>query len=397
MKIKFSISVLPLIFMLGTLSFTLLACVTSFASPAIKIPLQFGKNGTPIVIALLDGIPVRLGVDTGAHNCLSSDAYKTLTSFHIDIHKTDKNPVNYTAENASVGVWQLHSTSFDILRYHAFDNVLAPDHLDGLLGIDTLNKYILDWDFGRQTLTIMTPDDLTRMIADKKFHVVHMHESTDKDASGLFKVPVTVEGRHKENISLTLLLDTGSAGVLLPPAIFMHHTAIIGGPERLFTQTVAGMMYVIIYRVAALAVGEAYVKSPLVQKSNFGIASQGLLGIDFLRRFHVIMDFSSKALYLQPDPVFKETNEFVGIGIDVDENNTSLVVSTVMKCSPSSETDLKKDDVILAIDGYPTKDMSRDEALRYWDKPIGTVVRLRYRRKGENKIRETRMLVRSLR
>jgi carboxyl-terminal processing protease len=81
------------------------------------------------------------------------------------------------------------------------------------------------------------------------------------------------------------------------------------------------------------------------------------------------------------------TGQFGGIGIRIKKDNNKLVVTSLIPKTPAMESGLKPDDVIVAVDGELTADMSTTCAVRKISGPIGTSVSLSIQRADEKKER----------
>jgi carboxyl-terminal processing protease len=79
------------------------------------------------------------------------------------------------------------------------------------------------------------------------------------------------------------------------------------------------------------------------------------------------------------------TNEFTGIGIEIGKPKGLLTVSSLLPDTPAYRAGLDAEDVIEAVDGVETKDMSLVCAVRKITGPKGTKVTLTIRRAGEDK------------
>ncbi len=79
------------------------------------------------------------------------------------------------------------------------------------------------------------------------------------------------------------------------------------------------------------------------------------------------------------------TNEFMGIGIEISKQQGLLTVSSLLLDTPAFNSTLDAGDIIEAVDGIPTKDMSLACAAKKIKGPAGTKVKLKVRRPDENK------------
>jgi carboxyl-terminal processing protease len=82
------------------------------------------------------------------------------------------------------------------------------------------------------------------------------------------------------------------------------------------------------------------------------------------------------------------TNEFTGIGIEIAKPKGLLTVASLLPDTPAYKSGLDAGDVIEAVDGVETKDMSLICAVRKITGPQGTEVRLTIRRPGQEKTRD---------
>lgn len=70
------------------------------------------------------------------------------------------------------------------------------------------------------------------------------------------------------------------------------------------------------------------------------------------------------------------SGEFFGVGIEISTENNQLIVVSPIEDTPADKAGLKAGDIILAVDGQPTQDMSTHEAVSKIRGPKGTEVEL---------------------
>lgn len=70
------------------------------------------------------------------------------------------------------------------------------------------------------------------------------------------------------------------------------------------------------------------------------------------------------------------SGEFFGVGIEISTENNQLIVVSPIEDTPADKAGLKAGDIILAVDGQPTQDMSTQEAVSKIRGPKGTAVEL---------------------
>ena len=81
-------------------------------------------------------------------------------------------------------------------------------------------------------------------------------------------------------------------------------------------------------------------------------------------------------------------NEFTGIGVEISKRTGQLTVASLLPDTPAYRAGLDAGDVIVSVDGLPTKDMSLLCAVRKITGPKGTKVNLTVTRPATQKTRE---------
>ena len=82
------------------------------------------------------------------------------------------------------------------------------------------------------------------------------------------------------------------------------------------------------------------------------------------------------------------TNEFTGIGIEISKSKGLLTVASLLQDTPAYKAGLDAGDVIVAVDGVQTKDMTLLCAVRKITGPADTKVTLTIKRPGQEKTRD---------
>jgi carboxyl-terminal processing protease len=86
------------------------------------------------------------------------------------------------------------------------------------------------------------------------------------------------------------------------------------------------------------------------------------------------------------------TNNYGGVGMRIIAHDEGIVVLEVLPNSPSSRLDLKRMDLITAVDGQPTAGWSQEEAIDALRGPSGEPVVVTIRRAGEQELLERSIL-----
>ena len=110
-------------------------------------------------------------------------------------------------------------------------------------------------------------------------------------------IPVTLN----RTVDTFMALDTGATRTLVSQRV-ANSLGLNTSGSTATVETANGRVSVAVARLASAKVGEAEVKNLLVMVHNFSSNPTlgGLLGLDFLRRFHVALDSRKQLLVLSP-------------------------------------------------------------------------------------------------
>ncbi len=151
-------------------------------------------------------------------------------------------------------------------------------------------------------------------------------------------------------------------------------------------------------------------------KKNIGAKVGGLSKDDFLKIFNQVLFILPRTLKIPREILISEfaqasletldpytnlvwpwnvkdfeknmTQKFSGIGIEISNSSGELTVNSLMPDTPAYNSGLDAEDVIVEVDGEPTKDMSINCAVSKITGPSGTDVTLTIRSKGQDKTKK---------
>jgi len=115
-----------------------------------------------------------------------------------------------------------------------------------------------------------------------------------------------------------------------------------------------------------------------------------LLVAQFAEASLFALDDYTIIIWTRQVPEFKKlmTNEFSGIGIEISKPKGLLTVSSLLPDTPAYKSGLDAGDVIVAVDGIETKDMTLTCAVKKITGPKGTKVKLTIRRSGKENTKD---------
>lgn len=178
-------------------------------------------------------------------------------------------------------------------------NAAADEPIDGFLGADNLQNSALAFDFTRQELTLVDPAPVTpAQLALLGFHGAVAIPMPDPRQN----LHYLVKAEFGSGISEELLVDTGAVRTQIsrPTAMRLKLKPITLGREK---SGFSGRSTVDYDRVPRFSLGPFSVEDLEVEYPQRDRPEElSSLGLDFLSRFRVLMDFKKECLYLAPQP-----------------------------------------------------------------------------------------------
>ncbi len=316
----------------------------------------------------LNGKSLCLVVDTGA-TVTAVDAHlrealgEKLGQIDVSSNVSSSVATRHVCPEGTIGNFSLGLPSIVCLN---FGEDLVSDGVDGVLGMDFLRHYCVDFDpdAGLLRLSKHMPAEVT----GERTKI----SMTYNDGN----LPIVVAGVDR-SVYLRLTVDTGSIStVSLSPAD--EEKVFPNGYGRSIPAgsfSIHGTSRYKCTRMPSLALGEFISRNILCNVGKSATANTSV-GIEFISRYRALFDFPNDTLTLvrRKKPYRNDGNM---TGMHFCRNGGKCIIKEVDADSPASRSGLQAADELLAIDGMPLSDLRRAAIWKLLSSGDGKVVRLR--------------------
>jgi predicted aspartyl protease len=252
----------------------------------------------------------------------------------------------------------------------------AKAEFDGIVGYPFLKNYVVQLDYIAKRVRFLDPKSFTPSPKAQQLPMTLR--------MNIPEIPGKIDG-----IEGRLRVDTGYSGTLTFTSPTVQKYGLTQKynkrVETVLGQGVGGVTTGQVVRVQALELGALSVAGVVtglsVDKSG-ALADAGtiaLLGGEVLSRFTVTLDYPGKRLFLEKNTEFGKPFIFSRAGFSGIFEGEGYKVMTVVPNGPAAQAGIEKDDVILAMDGLPTKGMGLSRSREIFRREPGTQVPVRLR------------------
>lgn len=360
---------LILAYMRSFLIVLLLLARCAFGSEDCKttvVPFERNSNKIYVNVKIADSTPLWFILDSGAaFVVVDTERAKSLgLSLKPEGEQYgagNKSVKSYSGKIASWSIADMQLEPVDFMGLGVNSSVSASEGraVDGLLGYDFFQMFVISIDYDRENITLTDP---------KCFQA---------DPSGIV-IPLEVEehGQPTASVTLTLpdgkklkgtfIIDTGWRLTLTVNSPIVQKEELLKSAQKTIQAVtgrgLGGDTVDYVTRIPLIEMGDLKLKDVVVDLStaNAGVLASenfsGILGGEILRRFRVVMDYPHKRMILSPSKNFNVPFDFDLSGMFVEAEGSdlhTLRVYFVAENSPASQAGIAKGDVIETLNGKP--------------------------------------------
>jgi predicted aspartyl protease len=363
----------------------------------VTIPFKYIHNFIILDVRLYGILPLKFIFDTGAeHIILFKREYTDILNVEYDkripVMGSDLSREIYAliTRNAQVEVGGLVAKPYDLLileeDYFNLDEMIGTP-IAGLLGGGFFKNLVVNIDYKKSQMTLYDP---TYFKIPDGYLSLPIRIKTNKPY-------ILAEASLQDGtvVQVDLLVDTGAGVPLLlhnnsHPSLHLPEQYIRGK----LGMGLGGYLEGYIGRIQKLSFGELTFpgvltsfqdieETWLMDKDRY---RNGILGNQILNRFNVFFDYINGQMFLKPyhsrqKPFAMDRSGLIIFAYGIDF--TQYVVKDVLDNSPALRADIRNGDIILKIQGLPTRYFTLDGINALLQKKEGKRIRLLLKRDNE--------------
>lgn len=350
-----------------------------WSSEEINSPKSFGefsigKEGRPILLPVeVSGDKFLFLVDTGARRCAFDINLKNILGKHLG-RKLLQTP----AGQSSVETYEWPDATLNHLPLKTEEFVLCIDltqlreainePIYGVIGMDVLRACRLQIDFDGGLICFLNslPDH-----PDKFGTRIPIELSSDGTPRLL--------GVFAMGLSEGFLIDTGAQGNALRPELFdqLRKEKLIRLGGTFNSITVNGEVMGDRGMLRDLSVG-----SVTHDELRMARVRPSALGLRYLSRYLVTLDFPGRSVYLREGAHFSKREPHASSGMSLRWLESEITVASVKERSPADNAGVRTNDVLARIDGKPAAEFDHFSLRQLLTSDGGRRVPIRIRRNG---------------
>ncbi len=365
----------------------------------VQIPIEINNNLIILPVVLNGMLPLKFILDTGVRTTILTD--KSFTDI-LNLPYSRKYTISGPGGEKLVDAYVTNNVSLDLPGVHGEGHamlVLAEDYLQlrnylgtdvhGILGYELFSRFVIKVDYERKLLTIMTPE---KSKPGNRYEKIPIRIEDTKP----FLTAEVVESDGTE-MTAKLLVDSGAShGLMLESTSDRRIKIPKNTVSSIIGRGLGGVIMGRVGRVKSLSLGNYVINNPI---SNFPnpnsytdtlksgtVNRNGSVGGEILSRFTVIFDFSNEKLYIKKNRFFSKKFYYNLSGLTIKAKGSNLNIYEITEVrteSVSDRAEVKQGDIILAINGIPSTDLTLSQVIGLLNYRSGKHIKLDISREGK--------------
>jgi len=364
---------------------SLVAADNRRSKPLAKISVEISSNIVFVPVNINGQGPYWFVLDTGFQNCVIEQTLAKSMGLNVGASQRSDAPggqvEHATITGVSLKIAQAEIpkptvSSLDVKQFEPFFG----HHIDGILGYDLFQAYVVEIDYERKMLTLYESASFRYGGSGKPLVI-----DTTPQQPYVIATVISENGKRSHG---RFELDTGSLDAVNLNLPFAKKHAIGEASKRTLNvhgRSLGGETTGLLLRLATLEMGEFRIPLPYSSIVEDDVDRAGQISAEVLHRFTLTFDYSRKRVYLQKNIFFNRPFDIDMAGWFVIAAEPSLngrKVFLVMNDSPAADAGVKEGDEIISVDNRAVSTISLD-GLRKMFKQSGANRRVRLRRDGK--------------
>jgi len=321
-----------------------------------SFPFTQFSGGVMLIRACFDNVKDTLSfiLDTGSGGISLDSA--TASEFKIPTFPTD------TSISGIAGVRKVHyvfnkklklpGLTVENLNFHINDysilSMVYGEKIDGIIGYSFFSRYIVKLDFDSLKMEVYSPGKISYPGRGTLLHPIFT------------SLPIQyLQIKDKRKMPFNFYFDTGAGLCLLMSEQFAKDSAILSRKRKpLVTQAegLGGTLKMRLTVIKEVKIGPyRFRKVPTyLYEDDNNITSYpfsgGLLGIELMRRFNMVINYPQREIYMQPNSHYFDVFDYAYTGLGMYSVDGKVMVLDVIKGSPAEKCGFKIDDEILSVE-----------------------------------------------
>lgn len=293
----------------------MLNCVMGLKAQIAQIPFEFKGTHLFIKVQTKQSDSLRFVFDTGCTGAMIDSAVAEKAGVGKENRQTvsvagSGGSQNYTmALNQSLKLKNVEIKNIDLVMANLTSlSAVIGSRLDGIVGYEILNKYVTQMDFDHKKLLLY--NDLKSV--DTAGYTGIPFEFSKNIMIPRFPISVTLA--NGETFTGKVMFDTGNAFSLIVSTPFSKYhdfnsklgeTRVTGG-RGMSAVTQDQLANIKSMSFNGFNFGPMGIRLTVNENAKPGDGYLGILGIQVISRFNVILDYANKKIYLKPNQAFND-------------------------------------------------------------------------------------------